>query len=122
MPSAVPVERCAAIAVPQSQLGQPRVGSDPERSDAVPFLILNRGVERAVRPGERVIIAKGEERFDAETAPSGGSVTNHHRLRAVDEEDFFLQPRTVQIKRPDWKRIEAKFHQSPKSAGVKRAG
>src|SRR5262249_26580002 len=81
-----------------------------------------RGVQRAVRSGEGMIIAKGEQRLDVEPTRSGGSVTNYQGLLAVGEEDLLLQTRSTQIKRPDWKRIESKFPQLSKPAGMKRAG
>src|SRR5262249_41769050 len=122
MPSAVAIECSAGVAMPQPKLGHPWVRPDLERPDALALLLLNRGVKRAVRAGEGMIITKGEQRLDAEPARPGGSVTNYQGLLAVSEEDLLLQLRSTQIKRPDWKRIESKFRQLSKPAGVKRAG
>src|SRR5260370_41920488 len=121
VPPPISLERPAAVAVSQVQLGPASLGADAQRAKPGLLRFTNAGVERRVCLRERVIVAEREERLNSKSAGASGLGLNDDGLFSLYEEDFLFQARPTGFESPDREGIEPESDQMAKNSGVTRA-
>ena len=119
----VPSRSCreAFARMVEEERRQPGIGLQREAAHAGPHRLGHRGVRPVVAVSERVVVAEGEQRVDAQPDRPVAPVDHHHRLLPGDQEQPPLESEVAQREPPGGAGIEPELLQQLEAPWIERA-